>query len=189
MKKAGKASRKSKKAPKQETPIQRFQSQNLRLTREIDALGTIVAAQGELIGKIYLALQEKRIMSYEPIYDLTSKPPVNVVGPGLKTSGFQKNPLQPERKDSKKVEAEVRQERVQPQMSPSIAFSTQRQYEFSVRAKIQETTVGWLSEDGKWTLEPNKIVRFGTKEEAAIAMQKAEPPKGAKPVIEAQGTF
>lgn len=210
MKKTKKAE-KRRTSKKEETPIERLQSQNMRLTREIDQLGTIVAAQGELIMRVHMALQGKGLMSYEPICALPGR--MEAKGPSQSLpKEFLGSPVQPVRQEPVpqaplKGAQEVRQassdklKAIQQRISgaspakapttgnPGMAFfASNPNMEFSVRAKIQDTTVGWLSKDGKWTLNPDEIQRFEDKHEAVIASQKVEPPKGAAAIVEGQAT-
>lgn len=166
--------RKTKKPAKTQKPVQKplseaenqkvsmedLKMRNMRLTREVDRLSTKVASHGTLLFHIHQALMTERIMPYQPVMDAVD--PVS----------------------NKPKEYPISQK--EGKTHGPIIFGNMRGEvkAYRVRAAVQQTSLGYLSESRSWTFDPKQMAMFSTKEELQKALVEAKMPDGAKAVIE-----
>lgn len=171
---------------KKSSPIDELRTQNMRLTQEFDRLATKVASQGDLLYRIHQILQTEQMMPYEVIVPM----PTQVRKPGdtpkiQPSQGVPKGAQEMSLHTGKKVVAAPPKPASSAKMA---AFMTARGGDiikgYTVQAKIQQTSLGYLSESKDWTFDPAKMAKFPGKEEAQKALSEAKMPEGAKPVIE-----
>lgn len=136
--------------------IKELKNRDMRLTSEIDRLGTEVAGLSALVGRIYGALQIAKVMPYDPIMEVS---PLKIQPMPIKTP-----------------EAIVA-EKGQVKFGVHHSGSTRT---YTVRAMLNETTLGYLSIDGDITIKPEKIQIFGREEDVKNAIDAVKIPEGKK---------
>lgn len=171
---------------KKASPIDELRTQNMRLTQEFDRLATKVASQGDLLYRIHQMLQTEQMMPYEVMVPM----PVEVRKPGdtpkiQRSQGVPKGAQEMSLLAGKKVVAAPPNPASSAKMA---AFKTVHGSDiikgYTVQAKVQQTSLGYLSELKEWTFDPSKIGKFPSREDAQKAVSEAKMPEGAKAVIE-----
>ena len=161
-KKSVKAGSKAKtKVGKGSVSLRELPGRHMRLTQEFDRLSTVVARQEQLLQGIHLVLQQARLMPYAP--DVSPMP-----APA-------KKPLRMEQ--GEKIILEQQKAGGFPSGRP---VETKK---YDIVLKRNGQMLGYLTSDGTWTLDPNKVKTWIIHEDAQVMLSKAAVPEGAKAEI------
>lgn len=170
------------------SPKQELEGRHMRLTQEFDRLATMVARQGQLLQGVYLVLQQAKLMPYAP--EVSTPLPAQKAYTGLEPgksikTGFSKSLEQkPEAPKFSKpaIQSEKKTNSMAGAMFPGGKVMG-AYYSYDVVLRRNGQTLGYLTSEGTWTLDPKQIKMWTLHEDAQGMLSKAPVPEGAKAEI------